>query len=484
MAEQNLSQKLEEQLTCPVCLDHYDNPKTLPCLHSFCLKCIQQLPVDPDKGKYQIRCPACRRTVTLTDNGVTDLPSSFVINNLLEIQELIKKVSVSEGQQICCGNCQATNATRYCKECATVYCEECLVHHNKLKVNITHSITDVKDVASNVHSMKQEVIMNCTDHNKPLEIFCETCKDLICQSCTVRRHRDHDYDIATDVFPKHRQEIEASLQIVKLKIAATSDAFRALSKREKEIIKQGEDTSKEIHQYAQQIIESVQQCEGLLVKQVDASVQYKLKLLGEQVKEAETALKQLKSCEEYIEQSLEVGSPQQILSEKQRMIQGMEVASKQINPEVFQPVEEADITFTSNKALVDSCKDIGEVKHRLQLSNKHLLPYRRQGNIKKTEVATGESGVHVHPVVEEPKILCTIIGCSFYGKEELNGFCHNCHKEYVIKKRPKPKLEERKILCKVVGCGFYGKEELNGFCNNHKEYERDSTMWFTMKKYM
>ena len=38
---------LQELLTCNVCLDQYTNPKTLPCLHSFCLKCIEKLPQEP-----------------------------------------------------------------------------------------------------------------------------------------------------------------------------------------------------------------------------------------------------------------------------------------------------------------------------------------------------------------------------------------------------------------------------------------------------
>ena len=47
MAQQSSStalKELDEQLTCNVCLDQYTNPKTLPCLHSFCLKCIVKLP--------------------------------------------------------------------------------------------------------------------------------------------------------------------------------------------------------------------------------------------------------------------------------------------------------------------------------------------------------------------------------------------------------------------------------------------------------
>ena len=39
-------QQFDDQLTCSVCLEQYTNPKTLPCHHSFCLKCIEQLPVE------------------------------------------------------------------------------------------------------------------------------------------------------------------------------------------------------------------------------------------------------------------------------------------------------------------------------------------------------------------------------------------------------------------------------------------------------
>ena len=50
MAQQSSStalKELDEQLTCNVCLDQYTNPKTLPCLHIFCLQCIEKLPQEP-----------------------------------------------------------------------------------------------------------------------------------------------------------------------------------------------------------------------------------------------------------------------------------------------------------------------------------------------------------------------------------------------------------------------------------------------------
>ena len=48
MAEVSLDEfkeQFDEQLRCIVCLDHFVSPKSLLCHHSFCLKCIQPLPV-------------------------------------------------------------------------------------------------------------------------------------------------------------------------------------------------------------------------------------------------------------------------------------------------------------------------------------------------------------------------------------------------------------------------------------------------------
>ena len=38
--------QLDQQLTCPVCLERYTHPRTLPCLHSFCHQCLGHFPVN------------------------------------------------------------------------------------------------------------------------------------------------------------------------------------------------------------------------------------------------------------------------------------------------------------------------------------------------------------------------------------------------------------------------------------------------------
>ncbi len=41
----SFKEQFDDQLTCGVCLDQYTVPKMLPCYHTFCLECIQRLPI-------------------------------------------------------------------------------------------------------------------------------------------------------------------------------------------------------------------------------------------------------------------------------------------------------------------------------------------------------------------------------------------------------------------------------------------------------
>ena len=205
----------------------------------------------------------------------------------------------------------------------------------------------------------------CNDHNEPIKVYCETCQELICRDCTVsKRHRNHDYNLVTESYPKHHQEIEANLTEVKTKVANINTAVTNLITREREVTKQGEDVKKQIHTQSQLIINLVQQSQRQLVQQVDTVVQQKIQLLTKQREEAVTVLKQLKGCEEFVEQSLKVGSQQQILREKQNMVQVMTTVNQDVNPVVFQPIEKANITFTSNQTLVDKYEGIGEFKSK------------------------------------------------------------------------------------------------------------------------
>ena len=88
--------KLEEQITCPVCLEHFTNPKVLPCFHSFCLQCLQGVPIVLVEGNRSLPCPTCRLPCPVPDSGLASLSPSFFTNNLVEVYESMKKAMTEE----------------------------------------------------------------------------------------------------------------------------------------------------------------------------------------------------------------------------------------------------------------------------------------------------------------------------------------------------------------------------------------------------
>ena len=366
--------KLEEQLTCPICLDDYTDPKTLFCLHSFCHQCLEGLPLDLQGKKLFLSCPTCRTPTELPEAGVAGFPIAFFINNLTEVYSLFKKVSGD--QHVSCDNCKKSDATGYCKQCAKFLCTECLGVHNKWVPCVDHvviSLDEVTRTAFQLPSIKPEVTMNCSSHDKPLEIYCETCHDLICHNCTVRIHKGHEYDLVQDTYDKHRQIIESSLEPVKEQIVVVTEAVTTLTQVEKEITHQGETVREEIHVMMKQIIDLLLQSERKLTEDVDLAARHKLSMLSQQKRNAETTLGQLTDCFDFVEQGLKVGTPQQVLLAQPQMIDRMNSVIKSYKPESFQPLEQADIKLVNSKKIEDVHQSIGEIHCSYHPSSVHVV---------------------------------------------------------------------------------------------------------------
>ena len=292
--------KLEEQLTCPVCLDHYTNPKTLPCLHSFCQDCLEGLPLDKKNETYYLSCPTCRHCTELPEEGAGAFPVAFTLNNLKEMYSLMKK---------------------------------------------TADLSNLKEAT-------------CSNHGKPLELFCETCDTVICVNCLAHTHKHHEYDLITDSYVTHKEALEKSLNPVKGKIEGLKKVLSALAEREGEIRERGEGVLEEIHDMVEEMMNVLRESEKKLTEQAKRVTDDKLKVLSEQTKSAEMSLSVLEDVEDYVEQSLKTGSPQQVLRSKKQMIERMSEVTAQINVEELHPKEKANFGLSKD---IKSLHHIGDI---------------------------------------------------------------------------------------------------------------------------
>ncbi|KAJ8301401.1 hypothetical protein KUTeg_021270 [Tegillarca granosa] len=90
----DVTETFEEQFfTCSICTDVFQEPKLLPCQHSFCKKCIQpyiKSAVISENNKTGFLCPYCRCFVEAenpespAETWVDRLPTNFNLVCMIE----------------------------------------------------------------------------------------------------------------------------------------------------------------------------------------------------------------------------------------------------------------------------------------------------------------------------------------------------------------------------------------------------------------
>lgn len=291
---------LEEQIKCPICLEVYDQPKSLKCQHAFCKDCIKSIPAERKGGKRVIRCPSCRRSTTYPKDGPEALPPSFHTNTLLELY----------------------------RQSSTV----------------TEPAPSPSD--------------KCSQHDRLLEMYCDKCDTLVCAKCVVCDHRHHDYHLVSDVFPQHKQEIESHLHTLQRLVSTLDGAMSILETRETDIRDTGNGVKTEIDLLVSKILESFQQSSDSLKERVDGIVECKLKELTVQKEKGEKILFHVKACQERVENQLKNATEQKILTEKSQSIESITEIVQQVDVSELQPSQLPDITFTPNGNLLRDFSDV------------------------------------------------------------------------------------------------------------------------------
>ena len=75
----------------------------------------------------------------------------------------------------------------------------------------------------------KKVTLYCSLHEgKELELYCETCEELICHNCIVKKHKDHQYDLVSDMFERQKAEIITSLEPVEMQLENINKAIEKI----------------------------------------------------------------------------------------------------------------------------------------------------------------------------------------------------------------------------------------------------------------
>ncbi|XP_066517445.1 E3 ubiquitin/ISG15 ligase TRIM25 [Hoplias malabaricus] len=181
---------LEEELTCPVCLDLYRDPRLLPCGHNFCLQCLRRLKSRSERGR--LRCPECRQSHKCSSPWqknfkLANIADGFRRRGRAEQPTCGLKSTHQKMEGVRCDYCspEAADSSRgfiavkTCLKCEVSMCSEHVRPHLELPAFREHPLVEP------LQDMRKR---KCTEHEEMFRYYCVDDDTFLCNACTIERH--------------------------------------------------------------------------------------------------------------------------------------------------------------------------------------------------------------------------------------------------------------------------------------------------------
>ena len=168
-------------LECSECLQVFQDPRNLPCGHTFCLQCI--------KKTNNRLCSLCKGEWSLPANGWQELSKNFIVEkNCITSLPSISHCAVA-------GNSSHGAVKFLCIDCWDPLCDKCGQGHTQFsrltKNHVVKLISEVDQSDIELHN-RQNALM-CDQHkDNAIEFYCTDCDKFMCQKCEILYHKKHD----------------------------------------------------------------------------------------------------------------------------------------------------------------------------------------------------------------------------------------------------------------------------------------------------
>ena len=321
-AKKEALDKLEEQITCSVCLDTFTDPKQLQCHHVYCRGCLVKLVERDEQGQLVLSCPNCRKITPVPANGVRGLQPAFQTNNLLEIQDSLKKALIQE---------------------------------------------ETDGASGETPPGPDKVISYCAEHNDELiKLYCKDCNVFTCYQCCIDggKHQHHNYK----TLDSYRNDILSSLQPVNEQLTTTSDASKEIDTQHSEISDQSKDIDAHIDRIIGELHEILDTRKTELKAQLCHLTEYKLDSLKSQKEQIMKTHAQLEQCKSDIHEKLQqLKDDREVVAMKQSVTTQISDLTSTFQPEAMKPVTSADMELNMSDTLATLCQRYGTLTaHELQ----------------------------------------------------------------------------------------------------------------------
>lgn len=415
----------EDFLTCKICYDLYTIPKILPCLHSYCQKCLELL-----FKNGSLQCPECRLQ-TEVPGGAAGLKTNFFINGLLEMFQMKNNKNL---ECTICTNAQKTaTATSHCLDCKDFLCHACTQGHCCSRLTLHHKVVNVEEFLAGHYDMEVRLLQElcCQDHpQEALRFFCDTCSMPICRDCRMLDHIQHNVISMANAAQRERPSVEWLIKNLEGTIVSISAHEKAVEEAKHKLQAEGEHMKEKICKYVEDITTYIfAQKETALVK-LNTYVEEQLEVLCLTQKDLQSQKDKAVGTQEFSQRVLSVGKDYEILH-LEGMIQNKVGELQAYKPPQF-PSQTPELSIAWDE---QCCEDSlfhfvfpGEQPKRdvqhLELSNESLVPLGKEnGKSSGSETKEVCSSVSDSPAKSSSSSSSCCVRAEYAYRFGLGPFC-------------------------------------------------------------
>ena len=279
--------KLKGEISCPLCLETFEDPRVLPCRHVYCkAPCLEGLAARSENGT--ISCPECRTVVQVPD--VNNLPTAFHVNRLKEVYQEMEKDQDSSKQ---------ADKLPYCRK------------HN----------------------------------NQPLALYCETCEELTCRDCVLadQQHTDHKYGYNVALADKYRKLTLEMLRPVQQLQEEVSHVLGHVSKVKTDITESQAAMGEEIDAAFEALHEAIQEEKQTLLQNMRAVMERKREAVAKQEEELESVQTELQKVTSSVDSTINNTNNEDFLLEKKQIVAKIKKITEKVQSLSLSPAEKPDM---------------------------------------------------------------------------------------------------------------------------------------------
>ncbi|XP_078604405.1 E3 ubiquitin-protein ligase TRIM63-like [Branchiostoma floridae x Branchiostoma japonicum] len=315
---------LESELTCPMCLDLFDSPLQLPCLHNLCRQCAQDLesyskktdgtaevsagkadPPGQPKSEDKLTCPTCRREVPLDERGVAGLSRNMVLQNIVDRFREARdreKHDAAPPCQLCEGDPRP--AVKVCVNCdGLAYCEDCLSTFHPARGPLAkHTLIPPGQRPGNA---EPKVVM-CAEHaDEKVNLYCKADEMPVCALCKlVGKHQGHEVAALSDAYKEKRDVLIQEVSALKDRNKEISQFVTDMRETCVKVQEQNQTWQDRLVQGIARLLKILEERKDFLAQAISEEEEEKLMLLKEEIAKKEEHLQKAQAVVAYVEEVL------------------------------------------------------------------------------------------------------------------------------------------------------------------------------------